>query len=581
MELHRTLLSNLKWLISQALGQYSARDHGAIYEDWTALECIRLLYWRRVTILWITGIGAAAAALVSSGQPYIYESHALLEIESYNEQFLNLHEIYSITASRAEADLSMQTQAELLQQDSLLEEVAQKLRLRERPEFQPPSSLLWKLHEAISIAPVRGSRLIQIDCDDTDASVAADFANALAQTFIEHEIQAQQQNARGTYDGLLAQLKAGEGRVVGNNYQLSPALIRMALSAATKRGPNESVLHALRQKANAAKLGAMMNQSNVRLAAPAVLSSSPYRPNLPLNLAIGTLGGFVLGIGVVLLHEQNVLTFREPHETRACLGVPELGVIPNGDGLSLFCLAAAAGKETGPAVRGAAVQRRASWFLDSFRSVAASIFLMKAGRSRVLAFTSSHPKEGKTTVVSNLGVALAEMGSKVLLIDGEIRQPQLHRIFGQINDWGWTDYLHAQNANGETPLELRVKATPVPGLFLLPRGTRNNEIFPSLCADQTSLLLSRLCRDFDYVLIDAPPFLELAGAGQITKNADGLVLVVRANCTARMTIHTFMLGLPRCGPRVVGFILNRFVPLRGDSYLDSSVGSNPPQEDRC
>lgn len=334
MELHRTRLSNLKWLISQALGRHSPKDHGAIYEDWTALECVRLLYWRRVTILWITAIGAAAAALVSSGQPCIYESHAVLEIESYNEQFLNLHDIYSTTASRVEADLSMQTQVELLQQDSLLEEVAQKLRLHERPEFQPPSSLLWKLHEAISIAPVRGSRLIRIDCDDTDASVAADLANALAQTFIEHEIQARQQNARGTYNELLAQLKAGGRRGVGINYHLTPALIRMALSAATERGLNESVLHALRQNANAARLGAMMSQSNVRLAAPAVLSSSPYRPNLPLNLAIGTLGGFVIAIGVVLLHEQNVLTVREPHETRAWLGVPELGAIPNQDGPS-------------------------------------------------------------------------------------------------------------------------------------------------------------------------------------------------------------------------------------------------------
>ena len=72
--------------------------------------------------------------------------------------------------------------------------------------------------------------------------------------------------------------------------------------------------------------------------------------------------------------------------------------------------------------------------------------------------------EGKTTVVSNLGIALAEIGNKVLLIDGDLRRPRLHKVFDQVNSWGLSDVLREKNAIEELPLDVLVKKTAVPRL---------------------------------------------------------------------------------------------------------------------
>ncbi len=94
-----------------------------------------------------------------------------------------------------------------------------------------------------------------------------------------------------------------------------------------------------------------------------------------------------------------------------------------------------------------------------------------------LVVTSSRPIEGKTTVVSNLGIALAEIGSKVLLIDGDMRRPQLHRIFDQSNGWGLSDFLRESNPIDELPLDVLVKKTAVSHLYLLPGGASTDNIF--------------------------------------------------------------------------------------------------------
>src|SRR4029077_1880178 len=114
----------------------------------------------------------------------------------------------------------VQTQAELLQQDLLIEQVALKFHLERKTEFQPPAAFLSKLHQDIRVVPLRNSRIIQIVCDARDASLAADLANTLAQTFIDQSTETRQRAARQTYESLrleLEQRKPGllrqEGRV--------------------------------------------------------------------------------------------------------------------------------------------------------------------------------------------------------------------------------------------------------------------------------------------------------------------------------------------------------------------------------
>ena len=190
---------------------------------------MRILRRRKATLLWITCLGVLVTVLVTSGQPHIYQSRALLEVQAFNEDFLNLRDIYPTATLSVDAGLYLQTQAELLQQDSLIEQVARKFHLERRPEFQPPASFLSKLRQDIRIVPVRNSRIIQIVCDARDAPLAADLANTLARTFIEQSIETRQRAARQTYESLRVQLEG-----------LRPALLQQAASRSAvraSRGP--------------------------------------------------------------------------------------------------------------------------------------------------------------------------------------------------------------------------------------------------------------------------------------------------------------------------------------------------------
>jgi receptor protein-tyrosine kinase len=479
-------------------------------------------------------------ALVTSGRSRVYQSRASLEIQTFNENFLNLRDIYPAAASAGEAALYVQTQVELLQQDSLIELVARKLHLEGHPEFQPPSTVLSKLRRAIRIVPLKNSRIIQIVCDARDARLAADLANTLAQSFIDQGIEARLRAATQTYESLRPQLD-----------ELRPRLPR-------ESDTNRRLYQALLQRSNDARMASEMRQSNIRLIGPAEPATRPYKPNLPLNLVIGALGGFVAAIGFVMLQEQNTSLLRWPGEAGLHLALPELGAIPSVGAWKPSTFGSGSSSNGKLHIERAAPRQRSSNVSESFRTTLASILSAphNGGHPRNLVFTSSRPMEGKTTLVSNLGFALAETGRKVLLIDGDMRRPQLHTIFGQANGWGLSDVLREWDSIEELPLKLLVKKTTVPNLCLLSGGASTDNIPGLLHSRRMSKLLTRFREEFEYVLVDSPPCLEFGDARNMARYADGIVLVVRAGHTERKMAQAAVQRLECDGVRVTGVILN-------------------------
>src|SRR5437879_13211481 len=114
------------------------------------MECARTLYRRKATLLWIMFFGVIAAALISVARPRTYASQASIQVQGVNETFLTLRDIYPTAAPSADSVVYVQTQAEMLQQDALLDQVVKKLRLEERPEYQRSSSLWDRLRPASS-----------------------------------------------------------------------------------------------------------------------------------------------------------------------------------------------------------------------------------------------------------------------------------------------------------------------------------------------------------------------------------------------------------------------------------------------
>jgi receptor protein-tyrosine kinase len=206
----------------------------------------------------------------------------------------------------------------------------------------------------------------------------------------------------------------------------------------------------------------------------------------------------------------------------------------------------------------ASIEHPESGIAESFRTTLASVLALRhnGDHPRTLLVTSPCAMEGKTTVVSNLGIALAQIGRKVLLIDADLRQPRLHKIFDQANSWGLSDLLREKNAVEDLPLEALVRRTSVPNLSLLPGGTSANNIFGLLWSSRMAGLLPRFGEEFEFILVDAPPCLEFADARIIGRYAEGLLLVVRAGNTQIANIHAVAQRLDLDGIRVMGVVLN-------------------------
>ena len=735
------------------------------------LDYGRTLWRHKATVLAAAFLGALAGLLFSLPQTPIYQGRTTLEIETFNENYLNLREVSPTTAtSRYATEFDIATQVKILESESLLAKVVEKLKLHERPEFAyragrlsawrkalglPLASQVPPLERAIESAsqnfhvePSRKTRIVEIFSDWPDPRLAADFANTLAETFIENNLEARWKSARRSGEWLTRQL--GELRVklekseerlqsyarasgllftseknsvaeeklrqlqaelsraqadristqsrfeltrggqpgalpdildngslrgyqarltdlrrelaqinsiftpahhkfrgvraqieeiekaietersnvlerIRNEYEtvlrrerlLQQDYAAQARRVSQQRGKSiqyniyerevetsRQIYDNLLQRVKEAGVAAAMRASNIRVVDPAKAPRRPHKPNHALNSALGLLGGIFLGVAFVFVSERADRTLRQPGDSPNYLRVPELGIIPAGvpDSLqrskggrklaagkrrksrpssSILIEAGATGPNGDEAGGGGAPetveltvwQQKPTLVAESFRAALTSILFtgQNGAHPRLLVITSPSPGEGKTTVVSNLAICLAEINRKVLLIDGDMRKPRVHKVFGVPNQWGLSDLLRGTGSLDQgVPLEEFAVKTQVPGLYVLPSGSPAHSIPNLLHSPRTSELLRRARQEFDSVLIDTPPMMQISDARVLGQMADAVILVLRAGQTTRGTAKAASDRFLEDGTRLLGTILNSWDPkTNGYGYYDS------------
>ena len=576
-------------------------------KEWSIIDCARTFYRRKHILLYVIGGCMLAAGFISVAQPGWYRSEAALEIHGINENFLNTRDIYPAASSGADSSgVYLQTQVEMLQQDSLFEEVAKKLTLEDRLELQSRSALVNMftrrsliaqdvggvasiLKRQTKIAPSKGSRIVRIICDARDPRAAADIANTLAQTYIDQTIEVRRLTAEQIEKALRLQLATLNAKLRISQSQIaafehSPGLVfalrRQSAYRASSAHPLEMDYSALKlenetdrrlyetlsQRLNETRLAVAVPATNIELLGVARPAQHPYKPNLLLNLSIAMFGGLVCAIGWVMLSEQTNSFLRAPGEAGSYLALPELGAIPQMNSRKRHRVQPS--DETSLNIERAVTEPLHSALSESFRGTLASILSAShiQRQGSILLVTSPLPMEGKTTVVSNLAIGLAGMGRRVLLIDADMRRPRLHKIFGQANSWGLSDLLREKNAIEDLPSTAILKRTAVPNVYLLPSGVGTENIFGLLWSPRIARLFPRFRQEFDHVLIDVPPCLEFADARIMARYIDSLLLVVRANHTDRTTAQIAVQRLIADGIPVMGVILNGYDPEVLDLY---------------
>jgi len=329
-----------------------------------------------------------------------------------------------------------------------------------------------------------------------------------------------------------------------------------------------------------ASAASALRATNVRIIDSARPPSKPYKPNLPLNLAVGIIAGLSCGMGLVLVQERSG-RLKRPGDA-VLLEIPELGVIPSARDDR--------GLESGrrllpPKVNGDLAlvtwDHDTSLLSEAYRATLASILFSSAapdplatGRAegRVLVITSAEAGVGKTTVLANLGIALAETGRRVLLVDADLRRPSLHSIFDVCNDWGLTDLLQDPGDGREPSVETVARPTRITNVWVLPSGPGTATIARLLHSPNLHIFTNRIRKLFDFILIDTAPIILYSDSRVLGRESDGVVVVARANRTSRETLRATCNRLLQDGIPILGTVLNDWridkseYPSYGDYY---------------
>jgi capsular exopolysaccharide synthesis family protein len=312
-----------------------------------------------------------------------------------------------------------------------------------------------------------------------------------------------------------------------------------------------------------------LNQTGVAFAAPvdsvrvideAGPATEPANLNQTVNTLLGIATGMVFGCLLSIVLERADRSFRNPGHASQWLSIPEIAVIPSTSRRERLrerwrpqrLLPAKFGVRT-PASSTVQLAEADCAVAESFRGLLASIYKPDL-RNMVLLVTSPNPREGKSTVVSNLGIALSQVGKRVLLVDGDLRRPRLHHIFGLPNTIGLGNLI-----SGDTPDELGIP-TDRPNLSVLPAGSADESVTALLYSDRLRELVAQFRREFDIVIVDAPPVLSVADARVLARLSDGVLLVLRSGVTARESGTMAAQQLRDDGARILGTILNDWVP---------------------
>src|SRR5216683_1996175 len=346
---------------------------------------------------------------------------------------------------------------------------------------------------------------------------------------------------------------------------------------------NRRLYETMLQRVKETSLAAAMRDSNVLVVDRARPPLRPYRPSLPMNSAIGLFSGVLLGFGFVLCMERIDRRIIAPGDAQAYLDFPELGVMPldeaavpwqisNGSqprrpGASLPRKSAVS-SSLGDGPELATWKRKPSLLAECTRTTLTSILLPSQNGEgpQVIVLTSPSPGDGKTTVTCNLSIAVAEIGRRVLLIDGDLRRPRLHKVFGVSNNWGLSDVLWADTSLETVPISHLVRDTEISGLCLLPGGSCGGTPSNLFYSPRMSMLLKRLRTEFDMIMIDAPPIIHLADARVLGRLADGVILVIRAGQTTTESALFASQRFAEDGTCVLGTVLNSWDPKTSRHY---------------
>lgn len=361
-------------------------------------------------------------------------------------------------------------------------------------------------------------------------------------------------NREGILDKAVRETKAEFDRVNSRSFEYQ-ALKREAEA-------DKKLYEELVRKIKEAGINASFQNSSIRIADPARPSLKPVFPNLKLNIALALIFSTLLAIGAAVIGDALDNTVRDPEQVVRTLKTEVIGTLPivkNWRGK--LGPVTQNGSTTALAALGD-VHNPAGGYAEAIRTLRNSILLSDFDRRlRSVLITSASPGEGKSTVAAHLAATHAEQRQKTLLIDGDLRRPSVHKRFGIPANVGLSSVL----LNEVSWREAIAKPEGHPELDILPAGPPSRRA-ADLVGRGLMELLEEAGREYDLIILDAPPLLGFAEPLQMASAVDGVVVVTRAGETNRKAVAAVLATLTRLRTNVIGVVLNQVFQEMSDSY---------------
>lgn len=306
---------------------------------------------------------------------------------------------------------------------------------------------------------------------------------------------------------------------------------------------NRELYNGLLQQVKEVGVAGGVETNNVQVVDKAQVPLFPYKPKLPLNAAIGLVAGLVLGLAFIFLLESFDDSIKFADEVEKILAVPLLGVIPK--------VKAASGKSSLALLAHTDPRGHVA---EAYRSVRTALqFSTSDGAPRRLVVTSTTKNEGKSTTALALAVNFAQLGSKVVLIDADMRNPTVHKFLLMGNGHGLSNYLAGSHPEGEL-----VRPTDIEHLYVMTAGPIPPSPVDLLTGPRMGELMDVLqAQGAQYIIFDGPPVLGLADAIVLGNQVQSVLYVAQASQTRKSHVKDAFRRLRMAGIVPRGVVLTK------------------------
>jgi capsular exopolysaccharide synthesis family protein len=304
---------------------------------------------------------------------------------------------------------------------------------------------------------------------------------------------------------------------------------------------SKEVLNKMQENLDKESIDVGSTQTPIVIHENAVEQLLPARPNIQLHIILGAVVGLVFGVGMAFFLEYLDTSVKSLEDVERYLGVPVLAVIPNEVGILH--------KQSGLAPDA-----------EAYRILRTNIeFNRRSADANAISIVSGGAGEGKSTTLVNLAYVCAQGGYTTLMIDGDLRRPQLHTFFDVNNSVGLTNYLTT-----DLVLEDVILQTPVENLYFMPSGILPADAAGILNSRRMSELMADVKSRFDLVLVDSPPILGVSDASVLASEADLTMAVIQHRKLPRAMLVRVKQAVENVGGDLFGVVLNN-VDVRSDN----------------